>query len=69
MDFTKIINMLVRMFTRKAINFGIKKGTDMIAGSGKAGGDPAANRAQSATARETAKRARQMARLTRRLGR
>lgn len=68
MDFTRLINTLTRMFTRKAVNFGIRKGTDMMAGKGKPGAS-AAHKAQSQTARETAKRARQAARITRRLGR
>jgi hypothetical protein len=70
MDFNRLAQMLMRIFTRKAVNFGIRKGTGMIAGKGKPGaGGKAADATQANAARDTAKRARQAARITRRLGR
>lgn len=67
-----IVNTLMRMLSRRAMNWGLRKGTDMIArrGTGTAAGKmtPAA-RKQAQDTRQAVKRARQAARITRRLGR
>jgi hypothetical protein len=70
MNANQIINMVMRMLGRRLINGGINKGIDLAAGRGK----PAAEmtpeeHAQATQARQLAKRARQAARITRRLGR
>jgi hypothetical protein len=73
MDLNGLINMITRIFVRKAINTGINKGLGQMArkgGSGVGKGAPTpADRDQAHHARETAKRARKAARLTRRMGR
>lgn len=67
MSLNSIINMLTRMVTRRAMNWGINKGIDRIA---KSGGKPAPVSAKQAKdMRVAVKRARQAARLTRRIGR
>lgn len=68
-----IANFLMRLFARRAGNWGVRKGTDMIArrsGGASAGGkmSPAAKK-QARDMRQAVKRARQAARITRRLGR
>jgi hypothetical protein len=66
MDLNRILSMISRIFVRKAVN----KGIDYAARRGK---DPAqmtpAERKQAGDARALAKRARQAARITRRMGR
>jgi hypothetical protein len=70
MDFNRLMNMLMRLFGRKIINYGIRKGTDIVAGKGKPGAKPtAADSQQANAARDMSKRARQAARITRRMGR
>jgi hypothetical protein len=67
MNLNRIINMLTRMVTRRAMNWGVNKGIDRIA---KSGTKPAHVSAKQAKDMRTAvKRARQAARLTRRIGR
>jgi hypothetical protein len=67
MGLNRIIHMLTRMVSRRAMNWGINKGIDKIA---KSGGKPAPVSAKQARDMRTAvKRARQAARLTRRIGR
>ena len=67
MSLNSIINMLTRMVTRRAMTWGINKGIDRIA---KSGGKPAPVSAKQAKdMRAAVKRARQAARLTRRIGR
>ncbi|MDO5606514.1 MAG: hypothetical protein Q4G25_15270 [Paracoccus sp. (in: a-proteobacteria)] len=76
MNLNQIINMVIRQLTRRAVNFGINKGMSTLAGRGKAAGpgtktaapDSGAAKAGQAD-REMVKRARQSARITRRLGR
>ena len=70
MNVNQIVNMVLKIFLRKGVNWGIKKGTDVLArrGASGAGTGPGAA-AQSAQARELAKRARKAAAITRRLGR
>jgi hypothetical protein len=70
MNLNQIVNMVMRLFLRKGVNWGINKGTQMMAKRGKsAGSGQMADHAQGAQARETAKRARKAAAITRRLGR
>lgn len=68
-----IMNLLMRLFSRQATNWAMRKGTDGIAGRGGGGSasgkmTPAAKK-QAQDMRQTVKRARQAARITRRLGR
>ncbi|MFN4131372.1 MAG: hypothetical protein ACK4GC_16370 [Paracoccaceae bacterium] len=70
MNFNQIINMVTRIFVRKGVNWGINKGTQMVSKRGKPAAAPTqAGSPQSAQARETAKRARKAAAITRRMGR
>lgn len=62
----RIINMIINQIIRRVVNVGINKGVSHFAGKGKS---TPADHAQANSARETAKRARQAARITRRLGR
>lgn len=65
MNPNQIINMVMRLFFRKAVN----KGIDMAAGKGKQKGQMTPEeRAQAQTAKEMTKRARQVAKLARRMG-
>lgn len=66
MNVNQIINMVMRIFVRKGVNWGINKGATMVAkrSPAKPGGVD-----QSTQARAIAKRARQAARITRRMGR
>ncbi|MDQ1900921.1 hypothetical protein RAH32_10750 [Paracoccus sp. WLY502] len=67
MSLKSIINTLTRMVSRRAVNWGVNKSIDRIA---KSGGKPAKVSAKQAKDMRTAvKRARQAARLTRRIGR
>ncbi|HGG64819.1 MAG TPA: hypothetical protein ENK34_09645 [Rhodobacteraceae bacterium] len=66
MDAGRIINMLLRMFMRKAVN----KGIDMAARRGKPPAEMTAEeRAQAQKAKQTAGKAQKLARLARRMGR
>jgi hypothetical protein len=69
MNLNQIINMVLRVFVRKGVNWGINKGTRMVASRSKPGTGPAVDHGQSAQARELAKRARKAAAITRRIGR
>lgn len=74
MNMNSLINMFGRMLTRRAMNWGINKGISTIskARGGQAGaqaGKPAATSQQNKALRENAKRARQAARITRKIGR
>ena len=60
----RIITMIINQIMRRAVNYGINKGVSHFASKSK----PAAP-AQTNAARGTAKRARQAARITRKLGR
>ena len=67
MSLQSIFNMLTRMVTHRAVNWGINKGIDRIA---KSGGKPAKVSAKQARdMRVAVKRARQAAKLARRMGR
>lgn len=72
MNLNGIINQITRIFVNRAVNWGIRKGTDTLAkrsGGTTTGGKmtPQA-RKQAQTSREAIKRARQAARITRRMG-
>ncbi|WP_103333398.1 hypothetical protein [Pseudotabrizicola formosa] len=70
MNVNQIINMVMRIFVRKGVNWGITKGTKVVAKRGKpAAPVTPAQASQSTLARETAKRARKAAAVTRRIGR
>ena len=70
MSIDRIITMITNQIMRRVINTGINKGISHFAGKGKPAAKlTQAERAQSADGREMAKRARQAAKLTRRLGR
>ncbi|MEZ5884849.1 MAG: hypothetical protein R3D53_13725 [Paracoccaceae bacterium] len=68
MNLNQLINMAVNIVTRRLMNIGINKGIDAISrrGNGKAPMTPEEAR-QAKTARAAAKRARQAARITRRM--
>ncbi|MBD3787607.1 MAG: hypothetical protein IE922_11695 [Sphingomonadales bacterium] len=63
MNLNQLINMAIRMITRRLLNAGIDKGAQMLSSRGKAEGSPE----QRKQAAEMAKRAKQAARLTRRM--
>lgn len=66
MQVNRIINMLLRIFIRKAVN----KGIDMAARRGKSPVDMTnEERTQAQKAKQTAGKAQKLARLARRLGR
>jgi hypothetical protein len=67
-DMDRIITMIINQLIRRFVNMGITKGIGMMGrkGGSTAAKPNAANQVQSATARDTAKRARQAARLTKR---
>ncbi|WP_457646168.1 hypothetical protein [Profundibacter sp.] len=66
MNANRIINMLLRMFMRKAVN----KGIDMAARRGKSPAEMTVEeRAQAQKAKQTAGKAQKLARLARRMGR
>jgi hypothetical protein len=79
MNFDRIVSMFMRVIGRRLINGGINKGMALAARKGKSATPAAASakavpqsdaeRQQTQSARDTAKRARQAARITRRLGR
>ncbi len=70
MNLNQIVNMVTRIFIRKGVNWGIKKGTDAVVHRGKTPAAPTpAQDAQARQARDIAKRARKAAQLTRRIGR
>jgi hypothetical protein len=62
----RIINMIINQVIRRFVNVGVNKGINHLATKGKAA---PLTPAQTNAARDTAKRARQAAKITRRLGR
>lgn len=73
MNMNQLINMLTRMFAKKATNWAVRKGTSQFDRSGVAD-DPGvrptkAQQDQKKRANQAAKRAQQALRITRRLGR
>ncbi len=70
MNIDRLIRMIVNMVTRRAVNAGIDKGIALATRGGKARGAAAEKGgAQARDARALAKRARQAAKITRRLDR
>ncbi len=70
MDLGRIVTMIVNIVMRRAVNAGINKGINHFAGKGKSDAPmTAAEKAQAAKGRDMTKRARQAARLTRKIGR
>ena len=70
MDMTKLIQMIVNIFLRKVVSKGVNMGVDHIARKGKPADQmTAADHTSAKAAKDAAKRARQSARLTGRLGR
>ncbi|MFN7223690.1 MAG: hypothetical protein ACK4MS_06715 [Paracoccaceae bacterium] len=70
MNLNQIVNMVMRIFVRKGVNWGINKGTDVVARRGKSPTQMTrADHIQAGQAREMVKRARKAARITRRIGR
>lgn len=66
----RIINTIINQLVRRFVNIGIGKSINHFAVKGKPSTQMTrAEKAQSKTGREAAKRARQAAKLTRRLGR
>ncbi|MFV0300353.1 MAG: hypothetical protein ACK5IP_05660 [Paracoccus sp. (in: a-proteobacteria)] len=63
------LNQLLRQLVNRLTNRGIDKGIDYIARRGSGGTSTPASQQQARTTREAVKRARQAARITRRLGR
>ena len=66
MNVNQIVNMILRIFARKGFSMGINKTTSYLARRSPA---KPSTPVQSATARDLAKRARQAAKITRRMGR
>ena len=68
MNLNQLINMVVNIVTRRLVNFGINKGIDAVSRKpdGKTPMTPDEAK-QAQTTREAVKRARQAARITRRL--
>jgi hypothetical protein len=64
----RIINMIINQVIRRFVNIGVNKGISHFAGKGKAPTTPQ-DHVQTNAAREATKRARQAAKITRRLGR
>jgi hypothetical protein len=62
----RIINMIINQVIRRFVNIGVNKGINYAARKGKS--EPLTP-TQTNAARETAKRARQAAKITRRIGR
>ncbi len=69
MNMNQLINMAMRMLTRRAMNWGMNKGMNTLSRNGRGGAEGRRGHGQDKTTREAIKRARQAARITRRLGR
>lgn len=68
MDLNKLIQMVLNIVLRRAVNFGVNKGIDMVAGKGKAAAEMSPEeREAAARTRAAVKRARQAAKITRKL--
>ena len=69
MDLGKLVQMIVNIVLRRAVNFGVNKGIDMAVrkGSGKDTPMTAPERQAAKQARQAVKRARQAAAITRRM--
>ena len=69
MNLNQIVDMVLRIFIRKGVNWGINKGVGMVKRGGKPDPGGPAHQQQSRQARDLANRAQKAARITRRLGR
>jgi len=70
MNANQIINLIMRMFVRKAVSKGMDAGISRIAGRGKAPADMTREeRQQAKSAKHSARRARQGLKMSRRIGR
>lgn len=70
MNANRIISMIIRLFVRKIMSRGIDAGLDYASGRGKKPEDMTKEeRKQAQAGKETAKRARQATKLSRRIGR
>ena len=75
MNYNQLINMFMRLFMRKIMNRGIDAGIDLVSkrGRGRAGGEETdltpEERKRAGHAKQTARKARQGAKLVRRIGR
>ena len=68
MSLEKLIQMVVNLVLKRLVNLGVTKGIDLVAGKGKPGAKMIPEeRDQAKGLRETVKRARQAAQITRRL--
>ncbi|MEP3347792.1 MAG: hypothetical protein ABJN34_02170 [Litoreibacter sp.] len=63
----QMINMVIRMVTRRLVNMGISKGIDVAAKRGQRGEDLTSEQRQKAG--ENSKRAKQAVKMSRRIGR
>lgn len=70
MDLNRFFDMVLRIFVRRGVNWGINRGADYMARRGKSPDKMSpADHSQARAARDIAKRARKAARITRRMGR
>lgn len=70
MTFDRLINIVINTVVRRIVNAGINRGTRWLSGRGRAAGPVVSpEEVHRKQARDTAKRARQAAKITRRLGR
>lgn len=66
MNLNQLVNMVINTVVRRLVSLGINRGVDHVSRKGEAKG---VDHGQSRAARDLAKRARQAAKITRRLGR
>lgn len=70
MNSNRMINMLIRRFSRMIMNKGINSGIDLAAGGSRSSGEMSdAEKKNARQAKQAARRARQAAKMTRRMGR
>lgn len=69
MDFGRIVTMIVNTLLRRAVNAGVNKGISQFSKGKGDGPATAEDKAQAAKGRDMSKRARQAARITRKIGR
>lgn len=70
MNTNQIIDMIMRLFVRKAVSKGMNAGINRIAGGGKAPSEMTAKERQAAkSGKQSAKRAKQGMKMARRIGR
>ncbi|MGQ0610390.1 MAG: hypothetical protein ACT4N9_04705 [Paracoccaceae bacterium] len=74
MDLSRVLDMVIKTVVRRLVGRGVDAGINLVAGRGKPAADPTAadlspeERQQAKAAKAAAKRARQAASVTRRLG-